>query len=260
MGTMNRYCSLCLKCVKNCPTPGTIKAVLSWPFSRLWKVSQPRVGEAFSILVLMTIFLFHMAWGNVRATPTFITDAAPDVMPFLSADDAIYVSLELIGLATMIGLYSAVAFVSSKMLNVRYRAAFTLFAFAYLPLFIFRALGYLLQAVLRSGGEWVTFGLNQIGVHLYLDPELFGSFSEPIFGGTTYNVYAALLTVPILLGLLVAGYVAYRIARSVATDNGRALRLAAPHLALMLVIVLPLYEFAYLLRYEIIGAPGLLWG
>jgi len=260
MGTMNRYCSFCLKCVKSCPTPGTIKAALSWPLSRLWKVSQPRVGEAFSILVLMTIFLFHMAWGHGTRTPTFITDAAPDVIPFLSAEDAIFVSVELIGLATMIGLYSAVAFVSSKMLNVRYRVAFTLFAFAYLPLFIFRALGYLLRDVLSSGGEWVTFGLSQIGVHLYLDPELFGSFSDPIFGGTTYNVYAALLTVPILLGLLVAGYVAYRIARSVATDNGRALRLAAPHLALMLVIVLALYEFPYLVGYKIIGAPGLLYG
>src|SRR3989304_4615270 len=93
---------------------------------------------------------------------------------FLSAEAAIFVSVEQIGLATMIGLYSAVALVSSKMLNVRYRVAFTLFAFAYLPLFIFRALGYLLRDVLSSGGEGVTFGLSQIGVHLYHQPCLSG--------------------------------------------------------------------------------------
>ncbi|MEK7247413.1 MAG: hypothetical protein AAB092_02970, partial [Chloroflexota bacterium] len=114
--------------------------------------------------------------------------------------------------------------------------------------------------VLRSGGRWVTFALNQLGVSIYLDPELFGSLSKPIFDGTTYNVYAALLTVPILLGLLVAVYAAYRIARSLAADNGAAFRLAAPHVALMLVIVLVLYEFPYLVGYKIIGAPGLLYG
>ena len=260
MGEMNRYCSLCLKCVKSCPAPGTIRAVISWPFSRLWKVSQPRSGEAFSILVLMAIFLFHMAWGHGIRTPTFVKDAAPDVLTFLSAEDAVYVSVEVIGIATMIGLYSAVAFISSRMLHARFLAVFPLFAFAYLPLFVFRALGYLAQDVLRSGGRWVTFALNQLGVSIYLDPELFGSLSKPIFDGTTYNVYAALLTVPILLGLLVAVYAAYRIARSLAADNGAAFRLAAPHVALMLVIVLVLYEFPYLVGYKIIGAPGLLYG
>ncbi|MDO8615101.1 MAG: 4Fe-4S binding protein [Dehalococcoidia bacterium] len=260
MGAMNRYCSLCLKCVKNCPAPGTIKAVVSWPFSRLWKVSQPRPGEAFSILILMAIFLFHMAWGHGTRMPTFVHDAAPNVLPFLSAEDAMYVSVEVIGLVTMIGLYSALAVLSSKMLHARFRAVFPLFAFAYLPLVVFRALGYLTQDVLRSGGRWVTFALNQMGVSIYLDPELFGSFSDPIFEGTTYNVYAALLTVPILLGLLVAAYAAYRIARSLVADNGTACRLAAPHIALMLVIVLALYEFPYLVGYKIIGAPGLLYG
>jgi polyferredoxin len=259
MGEMNRYCSLCLKCVKNCPAPGTIKAVISWPFSRLWKVSQPRPGEALSILVLMAIFLFHMAWGHGTRTPTFVKDAAPDVLTFLSAEDAVYVSVEVIGLVTMIGLYSAVTLLSSKMLHARFLAVFPLFAFAYLPLFVFRALGYLAQDILRSGGRWVTFALNQAGVSIYLDPELFGSLSKPIFGGTTYNVYAALLTVPILLGLLVAIYAAYRIARSLVADNGGALRLAAPHMALMMVI-LGQYEFPYLVGYKIIGAPGLLYG
>ncbi len=260
MGTLNRYCSLCLKCVKSCPSPGTIKAVISWPFSRLWKVSQPRSGEAFSILILMAVFLFHMAWGHGTRTPTFVKDAAPDVLTFLSAEDAVYVSVEVIGLVTMIGLYSAAALLSSKMLHARFLAVFPVFAFAYLPLFVFRALGYLTQDVLRSGGRWATVALNQIGVSIYLDPELFSSFSDPIFGGTTYNVYAALLTVPILLGLLVAVYAAYRIARSLVTDGGSALRLAAPHVALMAFIVLALYEFPYLVGYKIIGGPGLLYG
>lgn len=260
MGTLNRYCSFCLKCVKNCPTPGTIRAGLTWPFKRLWNVSQPRAGEAFSVLVLLSIFLVHMAWGHGTRTPTLIRDAAPDVIWFLDATDATYMSVEVIGLATIIGLYSCAAFVSSRMLGVRYRAAFALFAFAYLPLFIFRTLGYLVQDVFRSGGQWVTFGLNQVGLHVYLEPELFSSFSAPIFSGTTYNVYAALMTIPILVGLLVAGYSVYRIARSTVSSNGLALRVAAPHLVLMLLIVLALYELPYLVGYKVIGSPDLLYG
>lgn len=260
MGTMNRYCSLCLKCVKNCPSPGTIRATVTWPFTRLWKVSQPRPGEAFSVLILMAVFLFHMAWGHGTRTPTFVKDAAPNVLTFLSAEDAVYVSVEVIGLAAMTGLYAAVSFLSSRTLHARFRSVFPLFAFSYLPLVVFRALGYLAQDVLRSGGQWVTVGLNQIGVHLYLEPELFTSFSEPIFGGTTYNVYAALLTVPILFGLMVSAYAAYRIARSLVADTRSAIRLAAPHMLLMAVIVLILYEFPYLVGYKIIDAPGLLYG
>lgn len=260
MGTMNRYCSLCLKCVKNCPSPGTIRATLSWPLTRLWKVSQPRPGEAFSILILMAVFLFHMAWGHGTRTPTFVKDAAPHVFTFMSDAHATYVAVEVIGLAAMIGLYSAAAFLSSKMLDARFRAVFPLFAFAYLPLFVFRALGYLAGDVFRSGGQWATVALNQIGVHLYLEPELFSSFSDPIFGGTTYNVYAALLTVPILLGLPVGMYAAYRIARSVTASAPGAVRLAAPHALLMLVIVLALYEFPYMVGYKVIDGPGFLYG
>jgi hypothetical protein len=260
MGTLNRYCSFCLKCVKNCPNPGTIRATLAWPFSRLWNVSQPRPGEAFSVLILMSIFLFHMAWGHGTRTPTFVSDSAPDIVPFLDPMDATYVTVEVIGLATIIGLYAAVALLSSRMLGVRYQVAFSLFAFAYLPLFVFRTLGILIRSVLTSGGEWATFALNQLGFHVYLKPELFSSFADPIFGGTTYNVYAALMTIPILVGLPVAAYSAYRIARSTIPGGGPAIRLAVPHMALMLVIVLALYEFPYMVDYKVFGAPGLLHG
>jgi hypothetical protein len=260
MGTMSRYCSFCLKCVKNCPSPGTIRATLSWPFTRLWKVSQPRPGEAFSILILMAVFLFHMAWGHGTRTPTFVKDAAPHVLPFLSEGNAVYVSVEVMGLATMIGLYSAAAVLTSRMLAARFSAVFPLFAFAYLPLFVFRALGYLTGDVFRFGGQWVTVALNQIGVHLYLEPELFTSFSDPIFGGTTYNMYAAFYTVPILFGLLVGMYAAYRIARSLTTDVSGAFRVAVPHMLLMMLIALPLYEFPYLVGFKVIDGPGFLYG
>lgn len=260
MGTLSRNCSFCLKCVKSCPSPGTIRTAVTWPFARIWKVSQPKVGEALAVLSLMSIFLFHMAWGHGPRTPTFVRDAAPDVIPFLAAEDATYIAVEAIGLTTIIGLYAGAALITTRMLGVRYRAAFSLFAFAYLPLFIFRTLGYLVQDVLRSGGEWATFALNQLGFHVYLDPELFGTFSEPIFSGTTYNVYAALMTAPILAGLLVAGYAVYRIARSTVPNSGTALRIAAPHFALMLFIVLALYELPYLVGYKVIGAPDLLYG
>jgi hypothetical protein len=260
MGTLNRNCSFCLKCIKNCPSPGTIKAVVSWPFARLWKVAEPKAGEAFAVLSLLSIFLFHMAWGHGTRTPTFVRDSAPDLLPFLAADDATFIAVEVIGLATIIGLYAGAAFMTSRMLGVRYRAAFSLFAFAYLPLFILRTAGYLTQDVLRNGGAWVTFAMNQLGFHIYLDPELFGELAKPIFGGTTYNVYAALLTLPILIGLAIALYGAQRIARSVVPSGGGALRVAAPHMALMLIITLVLYEVPYLIGYDVIGSPGLLYG
>ncbi len=260
MGTRNRDCSFCLKCVKNCPTPGTLKAVVRWPFSRLWRVSRPRTGEALAILALLSVFLFHMAWGHGTRTPTFVKDVAPNVLPFLGAEDATYVFVLVAGIAVIVGLYSAMALVSSRMLAVRYQVAFALFAFAYLPLFIFRALGWFIQYLFRSGGELAAFPLNQIGVHVYIDPEIFSSFSEPLLDGTTFNVYAALYTAPILLGLLVGGYVAYRIARSAVPGAGMSLRVAAPHVALMTVIVFPLYELPYMVGYKVIGAPGFLYG
>ena len=51
----------------------------------------------------MAVFLFHMAWVHGTRTPTFVKDAAPNVLTFLSAEHAVYVSVEVIGLAASDG-------------------------------------------------------------------------------------------------------------------------------------------------------------
>lgn len=238
----NRNCTFCLKCIKSCPND-SMKIRLRVPCSELLKVGKPQAAEALAALALAAVFLWHMAWMHRNRAPSFIPSLSEDVLrifPVFTPDQAYHLTSLLTPLVLLLLLYSGAALISGKILGIDFKKAFAAFGYAYVPLVIFRAWGYMTQNTLAKGGDAINLILGKAGIYAYHEPNII--FSKAVF---EQYLFKPLMTVPLALAVPAAIYAVYKISDSVAEDKKEVLAATLPHIAFILVIV-AVYELAYL--------------
>lgn len=252
----NQRCIFCLKCLKSCPTKTVLQIRLRWPFRELFRAWRPSGVEAWSVVAMVSVFLWHMALGHGDRVPPIFQNWAHSIgsLGSESSDHSglQYVLILSIGLLVISGALAVAAYASAKVAHLSFRRSFVNFSFAYVALVAFRAVGYMVGDILTKSGDLSNYVTAVIGVYVYQPSAVVDGMFKPFLQGTGYHPYGALLTVPLLAALPLTWFIAYKTARHMTSGPAKALAAATPHFLLSAGIVV-LYEWAYLVGYRVIG-------
>ncbi|MBI4333634.1 MAG: 4Fe-4S binding protein [Chloroflexi bacterium] len=249
----NSRCLLCLKCLKSCPSPGQLQFRLRWPFSELVHERKPLLVDGVIVVALSSIVLWHMTMGHEPRMPQVFKVWGNNLHQFVPAMDhhAVEYLLTLsCAVAAMGSLFAVMSYVIARIARLSFRKYLAVSSYAFVALVVFRSLGYTTAGVISGGGDFLNYMGSLFGVHMFYPPALVTSVFRPLIPGTSYSLFALLLTAPILLGLLVTWFLAYRTWRS-RSPRGRALLTALPA-GTAAAIIVAVYEYFYLVGYKVI--------
>ena len=236
----NSNCILCLKCVKSCPSRGTIQVRTRAPFSELAHVSRPDVWESLTAVVAVAAFVIVYAIGYEPRIPPVMRDAGAGAhawLPFLAAEDLTFLIVLTVGTLLMVFLYALACAAAARLSGRGLREVIAFSGYAYVPLVALWVVGYIVAALLGNGGYVVNHASSLLGIHSYSPPALVPWLHTPLPAGTKMSAFTLLLTVPLAAALPLSALVAYRSWRRSVNSRRKALLASAPSVAVMALIV-----------------------
>lgn len=236
----NLFCILCTECIKGCGHDN-IALRLRAPGRDLWAQRWPRVDGAFAAVTVVGLATLAplVTWAWLPAVRQSLSAVLPAGVPPNDPPRLVAVSfLFALGLATTVALFYAFSLLSRRAAGVGTVPARTLFvhyAYAFVPLGLFRFLADLLDHALRTLGTLgdvtralvMDFPRNRVVAGRVTVVQLFGPVA-------TYLMQTALL----LGGLLFTLYALHRISLRLFEDRDVALASFLPMAGLGVVLTL----------------------
>jgi polyferredoxin len=213
-----RRCVACMNCSVGEPdVPIRLRA--RWPGAAAVRQRLLIPDEAIIALIIWAVFPIDHVLGGHVIDNLAIVQGLPGL---LAGATPYYGSI----LATIL-VFAAVNWIAARWSGLDARAAFTRFAFAYVPLGIVFQLGvHLVPSLVESGPSLVNGFMSGLGLPLRLPAE-WGS-AETAAAWTARWSDASLW-----FSVLWGGILAWFIARDMSTSSRQALRALVPHVALM---------------------------
>lgn len=230
-------CIYCMKCVKSCPLDNM--KLYTRPFGReLTKVNRNRVIESIASISLVGIFPLMMAYMSIRGTLTDrpLEGFSQMLATVLSREvdrDVVHICSTILWVTVAIVLFSLASLAARKVLNIRFRQAFSIFG---PPFLIGALLGNLMHAIthniLGDFGVPLTYLSSSFGVYFYHTPNIINT-----------DIIAVISTVNrfnFLVAALLTGLVIYLVARNV--DRKKALAATLPYIIFLIIMLFLVYN------------------
>lgn len=216
----NTYCGLCTECLKTC-TLDNIAVNLRPPGIDLLAPARGRLDEAYKGFIMLATALLYSAlflgpWGRLK-------DAAnlTDVGSYLVFAGAFLA----VNLLILPGIFLACAWLARRLggLTTPIRQVFTRYAYTLVPLGLLAWIAFSLAFVFANGSYIVAVASDPFGWGW----NLFGTRDvtwQPVLSSVVPPLQVALL----LIGLIAAIALAYRIGHQQGADHSGAIRAALP--------------------------------
>lgn len=225
----NTYCTLCLACMKTCPTDN-VAWNLRPPAADLLESVRPRADEAWLAVTMLSMSAFH----GLTMTPTW--DAL--VQGIDRATNVGWLAAFSLGMAAMLVLpvaaYAGVCVLmrwAARDARHPTRTLFVRFAYSLLPIALFYHLAHNTQHVLFEGAKLVRGASDPFGWGW----DLFGTAHMAVNAMLPVEVGWAIQVVLVLIGHVYAIVIAHRTARALYPVGRAAVASQLPMLAAMLL-------------------------
>jgi transcriptional regulator with AAA-type ATPase domain/polyferredoxin len=217
----NQLCSLCAKCIKNCPHEA-ITLNLRMPGREIWETRSPRVGTAFLVLGLIAGLLSEMVVKmpelGLSIEQTHLGKTACFTLMF-----ALFVS------ALNAALVCA-AVMSGRIFNDPFRDNYARFGLALLPLTLAAYLAYHTYYLMELGPYLPRLAGQALGL------DALRSVAIEASPALTHTVQVVMLFFGLILSLMVM----YRLGRGSSDSFWKILAGSAPHAVLAVALALAL--------------------